>query len=728
VSAEFPYDSQRAPARPRLANPLTAWVFAAVVIAMTAAFGVVFLTPITPPAVVQGAGGAITAAFVLPFSSFAIVGGLIASRRPENPIGWLLLGGVGLLMIGALSSLFGSLLVHSHNGAAQWVALGGFTWSGGASVSTALFMLAILLFPNGRLRSRRWRWLVFAELALVALTAAIFLFGEAPGALGIGFSSDPSINATSPVAIPGSAGIANALIGPAQILQYLVEAAAVFSVFLRLKGADADRRHQIRWFASGATITTLVFAATSFINVSNPGPLFIAVFGTVTAVGALAVPTAIAVAVFKYRLYDIDIIISRTLVYVSLAAFITAVYVGIAVGIGAVVGSGGQPNLGLSILATIIVAAGFQPVRERLQKLANRLVYGKRATPYEVLSQFSGQVATTYAAEEVLPRMVRVLAEGTGSDSATVWLRSGEQLQPAATHPDTTVGYEPLAMRNGTLPQVPGATRSVPVRHQDDLLGALSIVKRRGDSLTPTENKLVDDLAQQAGLVLKNVGLTQELMQRLEELRASRQRVVGAQDEERRRLERNLHDGAQQNLIAFKEALRSVRELPQRDSSEAKATLQRLKAEADQALENLRDLARGIYPPLLADKGLVAALESRARKATVPVTVEASGIGRYTQDVEAAVYFCCSEAVQNAQKHSGARCVTVRLADSDGAVRFEVDDDGRGFDSHAVVRGSGLQNMADRIDALSGTVEITSSPGRGTTLRACVPVTVTAAA
>src|SRR5207249_733314 len=149
--------------------------------------------------------------------------------------------------------------------------------------------------------------------------------------------------------------------------------------------------------------------------------------------------------------------------YGSLAALITAVYVAIAVGIGSLVGTEGQPNLGLSILATAIVAVGFQPVRERLQRLANLLVYGARATPYEVLSEFSGRVAESYAAADVLPRMARVLQEGTGAEAATVWLRNGEELRPVATSPDGPAVQAPLSLRDGVLPDVPGATWAVAV-------------------------------------------------------------------------------------------------------------------------------------------------------------------------------------------------------------------------------------------------------------------------
>ena len=279
-------------------------------------------------------------------------------------------------------------------------------------------------------------------------------------------------------------------------------------------------------------------------------------------------------------------------------------------------------------------------------------------------------------------------------------------------------------MVGDSLPQMVGTDRAVEVRHQGELLGALTVNKRQGESLTPVEEKLLDDLASQAGLVLKNVGLTDELLLRLEELRASRQRLVAAQDEERRRLERNLHDGAQQNLVALKVKLGLAEMFVDKDPARAKATLAELKADTDEALETLRDLARGIYPPLLADKGLYAALESQARKATIPVEVQADGIDRYPQDVEAAVYFCCLEALQNVQKYAKATRAIVHLAERDGDLIFEVEDDGKGFDPATAKRGSGMTNMADRLDALGGGVEVDSALGRGTQLRGHVPVLV----
>ena len=280
-------------------------------------------------------------------------------------------------------------------------------------------------------------------------------------------------------------------------------------------------------------------------------------------------------------------------------------------GSGSLIGRGDQPNVALSILATGVVAIAFQPVRERVQRFANHLVYGKRATPYEVLSEFSDRLGGAYAAEDLLPRMARILAEGTGAARTDVWLASGSVLRPDATWPEDAPALP-------DLPVEPFPDAVIPVRHQGELLGALSLEKRTGETLSATERKLVEDLAGQAGLVLRNVRLTEELLARLEDLKASRQRLVAAQDEERRKLERNLHDGAQQQLVALSVKARLAQQLARRDPARVALMLEQIQSDTNDALENLRDLARGIYPPLLQDKGLVAALEAQARKAVGP--------------------------------------------------------------------------------------------------------------
>jgi signal transduction histidine kinase len=642
--------------------------------------------------------------------AFGLLGGLLVARRPDNPMGWLMLfvslsqGGIGL------ADGYADVALFAHPGnlpggdLAAWV--GGWIWAPGLGL---LVTVVLQLFPDGRPLSPRWRFVVWTSVAAIATVALSLAAGTwgVPGRVIL----QGTFTGTQPESLytfTFKAGIlaAGACMG-----------AGIIAMVLRYRRGAVDERQQLKWVVAGTFLLALS-AVLGFDFV----PLPVIVKQPLEAVGAAVFPTTIAIAILRYRLYDIDLVISRALVYGSLAVFITAVYVGIVVGVGTLVGSGGRPNIALSIVATAIVAVAFQPVRERLQKVANRLVYGKRATPYEVLSQFSERVAESYAADDVLPRMARVLAEGTGAERADVWLRAGDILRQAASWPADAAAAEPARVMDDSLPGMLDAERAVEVRHQGELLGALTVVKRKGESLTPVEEKLLTDLAGQAGLVLKNVGLTAELLQRLDDLRASRQRLVAAQDEERRRLERNLHDGAQQNLVALKVKLGLAEAFAGKDPARAKDLVGQLKADADEALERLRDLARGIYPPLLADKGLAAAVEAVARKATVPVAIDPDGVGRYPQDIEAAIYFCVLEALQNIQKYAGAKNATVRLREENAGLRFEVEDDGKGFDPAAQKKGSGTQNMEDRIDALGGTVSIASSIGSGTRVLGSVPL------
>jgi len=395
------------------------------------------------------------------------------------------------------------------------------------------------------------------------------------------------------------------------------------------------------------------------------------------------------------------------------------------VGAGALAGSGGRPSLGLSILATAVVAVAFQPVRERVQRFANRLVYGKRATPYEALSQLSERMASTYATEDLLPTMATIVAEATGAARADVWLRDGGELRAIASCPADAGSRPAVALAGGEFPAGGGADRRVPVMHHGELLGALSITKKRGDAFTPTEDKLVGNLATQAGLMLRNVGLTEQLIARLAELRASRERLVTAQDRERQRLERDIRDGAQRQLAGLASKLELAAQALEHDEAQAKALLNQVTSHTAQALKDLREVARGIYPALLADMGIAAALDAQARKAPIPVSVEAGEIGRYPQETEAAVYFCALEALRNAAKHAHASRASVRLSERNAELRFEVTDNGQGFDPATTQQGTGLQGIADRIDALGGHVQIDSAPGQGTKINGQIPVLAT---
>jgi signal transduction histidine kinase len=272
-----------------------------------------------------------------------------------------------------------------------------------------------------------------------------------------------------------------------------------------------------------------------------------------------------------------------------------------------------------------------------------------------------------------------------------------------------------VRLDGGDLPVIDAAETTVPVRHQGELLGAISVHMPPKEGLSSAGERLIADVASQAGLVLSNARL-------IEELRASRQRLVAAQDAERRKLERNLHDGAQQQLVAMAVKQRLAATLVVKDPNAAAAMLESLQQETTDALENLRDLARGIYPPLLADQGLASALTAQARKAAIPVEVQSDGIGRYPQDAESAVYFCCLEAMQNVAKYARADRTVLRLSSGNGALTFEVADDGAGFDPERTPFGSGMQNMADRLAAIGGSLDVRSSPGRGTTVTGTLPV------
>lgn len=648
---------------------------------------------------------------------FGGVAVIIATRRPENrtwiPLALLATAGVQQAL-GEYAILAVVRQPHTYPGgdAAVWLSSWLFT------IFLAAFATILHIFPTGRPLPGRWSWALWAAPAAAAALAVSM-------AVSPGFSQNYPAGSPGPIHNPlGVAGVEPLLVflrGAATVGFAVSTATGVASLVLRFRRGSPDERQQLKPFLFVASFAIFGFLQPAkLFPVGSPGWWMEMI--SVNLVLPLGLPLAIGIAVLRYRLYDLDIVIRRTFIYGALAALITAAYVGVVTGIGTLVGSGGRANVLLSILATAIIAVAFQPARQRLQRVANRIAYGRRATPYEVLAELSARAGESYAADEVLPRMARALAEGTGAARAAVWVRAGEVMHEAASWPASTP-QDPVFVPGGQLmPRIAGAEQTVPVRHQGGLLGALTVDKRAGETLSPVETKLLQDLAAQAGLVLRNFGLTAELRARLEDLRASRLRLVAAQDGERRRIERDLHDGAQQNLVALKVKVGLVERLVDTDPERVKSMLAEFKVEVGDALENLRDLARGIYPPLLADRGLVPALESQARKATVPVEIVASAVDRYPAEVEAAVYFCVLEALQNVQKYAEARTVLVRLHGSSGGIAFEVEDDGSGFDLSTRPRGAGLANMADRLEALGGSVVVRSAPGHGTTVSGSLAV------
>jgi signal transduction histidine kinase len=641
-----------------------------------------------------GSGAISDLGFVAAFGLFPVVGLLIALRRPGNRLAWVLLatGIAGFLPFeeyGAHALAVGLPLGDWSLGFASW------TW---VPVIGLAGIFVPLLFPDGHLPSRRWRWVARVAAAGMILTSLAILL--APGTLAD--SGYPNVR--NPFGIEALATVIDLGFVFLVTIPLGIIAAAV-SLVVRYRRSDPTARLQIRWFRLAAIVVAIAYGiamAVSFLEAPWVGwiqNVAIALFALL--------PISIGVAVLRYRLYDIDVVVRKTVVVGAIAAFLTIVYVAMVGGVGALVE--GHATTVLSFVAAAVVAALFQPVLARARRLADRVVYGRRATPYEVLAQLGQNLGGTYAADDVVPRIAQVLGEGVGARRVRVLVSVGTAMRELAVWPDDAEHEKP-------------DDHVVDVRDRGEVLGALAVTMPANDPIDPVREKLIDDLAAQAGLALRNVRLTTELQAKVDELSAAQKRIVTAQDQERRRLERNIHDGAQQQLVALAVKARLARSLVGRDDDKATELVEQIGAETQEALEDLRDLARGIYPPLLADKGLPAALEAQARKSPVPVEISPNGVGRYEEAVEAAVYFSILEALQNASKYADASSVHVRLGQRNGDLTFEVTDDGRGFDTETTSYGTGLQGIADRLRALDGRLEIRSASGSGTSVRGSVPV------
>ena len=659
---------------------------------------------------------------------YATLGALVV-RRAGNLIGWLLLGeGAGLAIMSSASAY--AVLGITHPGTLPAPELVGLLaeWSFVPVLTGVGFML--LLFPSGSLPSPGWRPFAGLGLLATALTMVGFVVRPrlvalpAPGDTSMMFENPLGIRSLGPVLSTVLIGTINGL----AVLGTVILAAAFVSLAVRYRSGRREVRQQIKWIALAAAVLTacqlvalLALAATG--DASNPVTVTAYVVVPVTAL--FGIPAIITLAILKYGLYQIDVIINRAVQYGLLSAALTAVYAGIVVGIGTLAGYAGGPVL--TVAAAVMIAVLFQPVRHRAQLIANRLVYGQRATPYQVLADFAEDMAGQLDFDAALDRMASILAGATGAVRVEIWVRVGTQLRPQVIWPRGSAppAAVPLA-GDAELPAFELATRAVAVRHGDELLGAITLQKPRNEPVSAAEDKLLAHLASQAGLVLRNVRLTAELQATIDDLRASRRRLVKAQDEERQRIERNLHDGAQQQLVALTVQL-SLLEDAVGDSGEVRQVTGQLRAGLHAALDDLRALARGIYPPLLADQGLGPALRAQAGRAPLPILVDADGIGRHPRDAEAAVYFCILEALQNTTKYARASRAAVALSCPGSYLEFTVTDDGTGFDTATASHGTGLQGMADRLAAAGGTLRIHSAPGLGTTISGRLPVSELAA-
>jgi signal transduction histidine kinase len=643
-------------------------------------------------------------AAVLTYTTILLIGALVASHHPGNLIGWLLsAAGIQAALSTAVVQYAALTPLRPDPFAA---ALPWMIWLSTClyAVGNTIFVPLLLLFPHGRLPGMRWSPLLLAALLLGTIQLASLVVRPGP------FPAAPEV--VNPLGVPAAAEITAWLMDATVkgfVVLYLLAAG---SVLVRFSGARGELRRQLRWVAFSAVLYVAALAATYVVP-----PEWFPALGVLHYLLIVALALSIGLAVLRHRLYEIHLVVNRALAYGALALTITAVYVVLVAGIGGLIGTQGGPNLWLSLLTTALVAIAFEPLRKRFQSVANRLVYGRQTNPYEVLAGFSRRMSRVVSVDDLLPRMAEAAAGGVGAVAGRVRVHLADGRDRAVVWPSDA-----------------GAARfdySVPVLHQGELVGEIAVAKAPGDPLRPAEKRLLADLAAQAGMAMRTVRLTMELRAGLEkmafqaeELRASRQRIVTAQDAERRRLERDLHDGAQQQLVALTVQLRLLKRSVAHDPAAA-AAVDDLLGQANEALTELRHLARGIFPSILADRGLVAAVQSHLSRSHPGAQLELQpevGRLRASFELEAAVYFCIREALQNATKHAAGAAVDVLLAWEGDWLVFSVRDEGPGFDPAAGQDGTGLQGMADRLSAVGGWLEVCSMPGQGTTLRGRVPL------
>ena len=629
---------------------------------------------------------------------FAVFTWLAAPGQSNNPVVWIMgasafFGGtveIGYLAAGLLFETEGELLTlteyipASLPTAGAWAVMAtGWTW---VPALLPQLTFGMLLFPDGRLPSPRWRWLgVMAAGAIVTVT----------------FASAWSFRPWSTVPAEEST-----LLVIGFTLAFVAAVLSLVALVIRFRRSSGHVRHQIKWVLFGTSVFVPMFMGVGF---TLGGTEYEYLLFWPVMLAEMIFLGCYGFAVVKYRLYDVDVIISRAFVYGTLAVFITAVYVGIVVGLGVLLGA--QDEFWLGVGATVVIAIGFQPLRRQLQKVANRMVYGRRATPYEVLSSFSQGVAAVDPA--VLRQVAQSLTEGTTATAASIWVERSAQYHRIAGWPDD----------RSTVDGVPGGDRLEDITHDGERLGLISLTLPPGQPFPPTDEALLEQVSAGLGLALRNLRLTDDLQARVDQLRESRRRIVAVQDKTRQELERDLHDGAQQRLVALKIKVGIGATMAEKEGLEdVRQILSTVKEETDLTIDSLRTLARGIYPPLLDAEGLGPALTTQLHRMPVPVTVQAAGVGRHPREIEATIYFCVLEAVQNTVKHAQAQSVLVSVTEADGRLGFEIRDDGIGFDPDRAPRGQGLINLTDRLDAVGGTMEIESEPGHGTVVKARVPV------
>jgi signal transduction histidine kinase len=661
---------------------------------------------------------------------YPTIGALIVSRLPRNPIGWIFCG-VGLLYQIQHFTLAYSNYALAESFALPWGQYVGWfsTWIGFAGLILAGIFL-MLLFPDGHLLSRRWRivmWAAILGATLAALADAFYPgrlvthgYVENPfGAMGV-FGGWLTAYASLPV----SKLLASALLLVSTL-------AALFSPLVRLRRASGDERQQLKWFLYAAVPAAVCLSAflvevmisnyamivmfkmwsTLDINIGNKSYNLFYASSYVPAFALLILAVFTCVAILRYKLYDIDLLINRTLVYGALSACVIGTYMLAVVGLGVLFQVRGNPAI--SLLATVVVAVLFQPLRSRLQRSVNRLMYGERDDPSAVTSRLGRRIEATLAPEAMLPTVVETIAQALKLPYVAILLKDGEGFRSAAAY--GSPGAQPEAL---------------PLVYQREEIGRLVIASRApGEQFSTGDRRLLEDLARQAEVAVHAVRLTADLQR-------SRERLVTTREEERRRLRRDLHDGLGPTLASFALKLEGVRKLVRRKPEDAEVLLSRLTEQTQDTVMDVRRLVYGLRPPALDDLGLVAAIRQQAEshgfvaheafsgatgdgvsgETGLVFSLEAPGnMPTLPAAVEVACYRIAQEAITNVARHAYAKTCRVRLSVDRGAsvLELEITDDGAGIPGDRVA-GVGLSSMRERAEELGGTCKVEPGPQGGT--------------
>ena len=629
---------------------------------------------------------------VLLSTAFSAVGALVASRRPENLIGWIMCA-MGLLF--ALNGLAGSYAAHAlYSGSEPMPGAAFAAWANVFTGSIPLLPLLLLLFPDGRLPSRRWWpvvWLIIGS-GLAEVAAWAFAPGSFPG--------------WPPARNPFGVALLDPLLDlyvtyvqtPLLVLTLVLPAISLVVRFWRSRG---EERQQLKWFVSAGAL--VAFAATLLFVVGvRSSELIEGIFWGFLVLAVFAVPASMGVAILRFRLWAIDLLINRALVYGALSAVVVGLYVLVVGLLGAFLQARG--SLLVSLLGAGLVAVLFAPLRERLQRGVNRLMYGERDDPYAVLSRMGERLETTLAPKAVLPTIAETIAQALKLPYVAIELEQDGRFVKEAEYGKQS-------------PDVPFV---LPLAYGTETVGRLVTGHRSpGEEFSTSDRKLLEDLARQVGVAAHAVRLATDLQR-------SRERLVVSREEERRRLRRDLHDGVGPQLAALTLKLETARNRLSHDP-EAQELLSDLAERARAAVADIRRAVHALRPPALDELGLVPALREVAaqyRHKGLSIDLDAPhNLPSLPAAVEVACYRITQEALTNVVRHAGARSCSVLLALEEGArtVRVEITDDGRGLSSERKGVGVGLSSMRERAEELGGTCTIDSLDGSGTRVSARLP-------